>query len=195
MQIAALALPEVKLLTPKKFSDDRGFFSETWSRTTLAANGIVADFVQDNHSLSRPAGVVRGLHFQTAPHAQDKLVRVLRGSILEVAVVIRQGSPSYGGHVTAVLSAENWAQLWVPIGFAHGFVTLEPDTEVAYKVTADYAPACDRGLAWDDPDLGIAWPVTAQTALLSAKDTRNPRLRDLPAAFKYAGAGERGVPL
>ena len=186
MQITALAIPEVKLLTPIKFGDDRGFFSETWSRRVFAAHGLVAEFVQDNHSLSRTKGVVRGLHFQTPPHAQDKLVRVSRGSILDVAVDIRSGSPTFGQHVTAELSARNWSQLWVPKGFAHGFVTLEPDTEVVYKVTADYAPDCDRGMAWDDPDLAIAWPVTAATAHLSPKDTTHPRLKDLPRYFTYA---------
>lgn len=185
MQIAALAIPEVKLLTPKKFGDERGFFSETWSRKTFLAHGLSADFVQDNHSLSRSPGVLRGLHFQTPPFAQDKLVRVLRGSILDVAVDIRWGSPTYGRHVTAILSGANWSQLWVPKGFAHGFVTLEADTEVAYKVTADYAPECDRGLAWDDPDLAIDWPVTAATALLSAKDKTHPRLKDLPVYFTH----------
>jgi dTDP-4-dehydrorhamnose 3,5-epimerase len=185
MQIAALAIPDVKLLTPRKFGDDRGFFSETWSRRTFVANGLVAEFVQDNHSLSESAGVVRGLHFQTPPHAQDKLIRVLRGSVLDVAVDIRVGSPTFGRHVSAVLSAKNWSQLWVPKGFAHGFVTLEPGTEVVYKVTADYAPESDRGLAWDDPDLGIAWPVTAAAAQLSPKDTTHPRLKDLPAYFTY----------
>ena len=186
MQMQALAIPEVKLLTPRKFGDDRGFFSETWSRKTMAAQGIDADFVQDNHSLSRAKGVLRGLHFQTAPFAQDKLVRVLRGSIFDVAVDIRRGSPTFGRHVSAVLSAVNWGQLWVPKGFAHGFVTLEPDTEVAYKVTADYAPECDRGLAWDDPALGILWPVPVADDLLAAKDRKHPRLKDLPEHFTYA---------
>ena len=186
MQMQALAIPEVKLLTPKKFGDDRGFFSETWSRKTMAAQGIYADFVQDNHSLSRAKGVLRGLHFQTAPFAQDKLVRVLRGTIFDVAVDIRRGSPTFGRHVSAVLSAVNWAQLWVPKGFAHAFVTLEPDTEVAYKVTADYAPECDRGLAWDDPALGIVWPVPVAVDLLAAKDHKHPRLKDLPEYFTHA---------
>jgi dTDP-4-dehydrorhamnose 3,5-epimerase len=186
MQITMLAIPEVKLLTPKKFGDERGFFSETWSRKAFAAHGLAASFVQDNHSLSRQAGVIRGLHFQINPFAQDKLVRVIRGSILDVAVDIRRGSPTFGRHVHAVLSADNWSQLWVPQGFAHGFATLEPDTEVAYKVTADYAPECDRGLAWDDPDLGIAWGVSPTAALLSAKDTTHPRLKDLADCFTYA---------
>jgi dTDP-4-dehydrorhamnose 3,5-epimerase len=185
MQTQALAIPEVRLLTPKKFGDDRGFFSETWSRKTLAAHGIVADFVQDNQSLSRSKGVLRGLHFQSPPFAQDKLVRVLRGSIFDVAVDIRRGSPTFGRHVGAIVSAANWAQFWVPKGFAHGFVTLETDTEVAYKVTADYAPEHERGLAWDDPALGIMWPVPVAVDLLAAKDRNNPRLKDLPEYFSY----------
>ena len=186
MQTQALAIPEVKLLTPRKFADDRGFFSETWSRKTLVAHGIDAHFVQDNHSLSRSKGVLRGLHFQTPPFAQDKLVRVLRGAIFDVAIDIRQGSPTFGKHVSAVLSADNWMQIWVPKGFAHGFVTLEADTEVAYKVTADYAPECDRGIAWNDPDLAIEWPIPVETALLTPKDRQHPRLRDLPPVFTYA---------
>lgn len=188
MQTQALAIPEVRLLTPRKFADDRGFFSETWSSKTLAGHGIDAQFVQDNHSLSRSKGVLRGLHFQTPPFAQDKLVRVLRGSIFDVAVDIRQGSATFGKHVSAVLSADNWTQIWVPKGFAHGFVTLEPDTEVAYKVTADYAPECDKGIAWNDPDLAIEWPVAIEQSLLTAKDRQHPRLRDLPPIFTYAAA-------
>lgn len=189
MQVTPLAIPEVKVITPRKFGDERGFFSETWSKRAFAGLGLPTEFVQDNHSLSRPVGVIRGLHFQIAPHAQDKLVRVLRGSILDIAVDIRRGSPTYGRHVTAVLSGENWSQLWVPKGFAHGFVTLEPDTEVAYKVTGDYAPDCDRGLAWDDVDLGIAWPVAPEAAILSPKDRTHPRLKDLPEYFTYSSAG------
>ena len=183
MRVEPQAIVDVKLLTPRVFSDARGYFLETWSRQTLAIAGIGAEFVQDNQSLSRDQGVVRGLHFQLPPHAQGKLVRVLRGAILDVAVDIRTGSPTYGRHVSAVLSAQNMAQLWVPAGFAHGFATLEPDTEVAYKVTAGYAPECDRGLAWDDPALAIAWPVGPLTAILSDKDRRHPRLAELPASF------------
>ncbi len=146
MRIEALALQEVKLLTPKIFRDERGFFSETYNRKALVAVGIDRTFVQDNQSLSRTKGVLRGLHFQIAPHPQGKLVRVTRGAIFDVAVDIRQGSPSFGRHVSAMLSADNWSQLWVPEGFAHGFCTLEPDTEVIYKVTDFYAPECERGL-------------------------------------------------
>jgi dTDP-4-dehydrorhamnose 3,5-epimerase len=185
MRVEALALAEVKLLTPAIFRDERGYFSETYNRRALAAAGIDRTFVQDNQSLSRARGVLRGLHFQIAPHPQGKLVRVTRGSIFDVAVDLRRGSPTFGQHVSAILSADNWSQLWVPEGFAHGFCTLEPDTEVIYKVTDFYAPECDRGLAWDDPDLGIAWPVSETQALLSDKDRRHPRLRDLPAHFSY----------
>ncbi|WP_422732923.1 dTDP-4-dehydrorhamnose 3,5-epimerase [Microbaculum marinum] len=149
------------------------------------AAGVGEPFVQDNHSLSGQAGVIRGLHFQAPPHAQGKLVRVSRGAILDVAVDIRTGSPTYGRHVARELSAENWLQLWVPPGFAHGFCTLVPDTEVQYKVTAYYAPDHDHGLAFDDPALGIDWPVDAADAILSDKDRRHPALSDLPAHFSY----------
>jgi dTDP-4-dehydrorhamnose 3,5-epimerase len=180
----SLSIPEVKLFTPGLVRDERGFFSETYSRRTMAEAGVDAEFVQDNHSLSRPQGVVRGLHYQIEPFAQGKLVRVVRGSIFDVAVDIRHGSATFGRHVGTVLSAENWSQLWVPVGFAHGFCTLEPDTEVIYKVTAYYAPQCDRGIAFDDPDLAIDWPIAAAAAILSDKDRRQPRLRDLPPQFK-----------
>jgi dTDP-4-dehydrorhamnose 3,5-epimerase len=185
MLIEKLEIPAVIRITPKIFRDARGFFSETYNAAALASAGIGAAFVQDNHSLSRAKGVVRGLHFQTAPKAQGKLVRVTRGAIFDVAVDIRHGSPTFGKHVTAVLSAENWAQLWVPPGFAHGFCTLEPDTEVVYKVTELYAPECDRGLAWNDPALAIAWPVSEADAVLSDKDRQHPRLADLPEYFSF----------
>ena len=159
MQVETTAIAGPLLITPKRFSDDRGFFSETYVQRVLEPHGIGAAFVQDNHSLSRLPGVLRGLHYQLPPKAQGKLVRVVRGSIFDVAVDIRRGSPDYGRHVSIVLSADNWRQLWVPVGFAHGFLTLEPDTEVIYKVTADYAPDLDRGIAWDDPDVGVAWPI------------------------------------
>lgn len=188
MQTQALAIPDVKLITPSIHRDERGFFSETFNARALATAGVTAHFVQDNHSLSVDAGVVRGLHFQVPPHAQGKLVRVVRGSIFDVAVDIRAGSPTYGQHVTAVLSADNWSQLWVPEGFAHGFCTLERSTEVVYKVTDYYAPDCDRGLRWDDPDLAIAWPVAPADAILSAKDKLHPVLDALPAYFSLARA-------
>ncbi|MFV0295089.1 MAG: dTDP-4-dehydrorhamnose 3,5-epimerase [Hyphomicrobiaceae bacterium] len=185
MQIQKLEIPDVWLVTPRIFRDDRGFFSETYSMPKLKEAGFHETFVQDNHSLSRSPGVVRGLHFQIEPKAQGKLVRVARGAILDVAVDLRKGSPTFGHHVSAVLSAENWAQLWVPVGFAHGFCTLEPDTEVIYKVTEDYAPDCDKGVLWNDPELGIAWPVASEKAVLSEKDRKNPRLADLPDYFTY----------
>jgi dTDP-4-dehydrorhamnose 3,5-epimerase len=185
LHVQTLAIADVKVITPSIVRDDRGFFSETYSCHAWAEAGIDAKFVQDNHSLSRARGVLRGLHFQTEPFAQGKLVRVLRGSIFDVAVDIRHGSVTFGQHVSCVLSAENWSQMWVPVGFAHGFCTLEPDTEVFYKVTASYAPHCDKGITFDDPDLAIAWPISASDAVLSDRDRRHPRLRDLPAEFTY----------
>jgi dTDP-4-dehydrorhamnose 3,5-epimerase len=185
VKVTTLAIPAVKLITPNIFRDDRGFFSETFNLRALASGGVTGHFVQDNHSLSVQPGVVRGLHYQLPPTAQDKLVRVIRGSILDVAVDIRKGSPSYGQHVAVTLSAENWEQLWVPKGFAHGFCTLEPNTEVVYKVTDYYAPEFDRSLRWNDPDIGIKWPVTAERAILSAKDAVAPLFRDLESPFQY----------
>ncbi|WP_431268539.1 dTDP-4-dehydrorhamnose 3,5-epimerase [Dankookia sp. P2] len=171
------------LITPRRFGDHRGFFLETYSARDFAALGISDVFVQDNHSLSARPGTIRGMHFQLPPHAQAKLVRVLRGAILDIAVDIRRSSPSYGRHVAVELTAENAQQLYIPAGFAHGFCTLGPDTEVAYKVTDLYAPDCDRGIAWDDPDLALPWPFDAAMVQLSDKDRRAPRLRDLPTAF------------
>ncbi len=174
MDITKTALDGVVILTPKKFGDQRGFFSETYNKKTLADAGIGLDFVQDNHSLSAEIGVVRGLHFQSPPFAQDKLVRVVKGRILDVAVDLRRSSPTFKQHVAVELSDQNWKQLLVPIGFAHGFVTLEANTEVIYKVTNYYSPANDFGLRWNDPSLGIAWPVDAERAILSAKDAALP---------------------
>jgi dTDP-4-dehydrorhamnose 3,5-epimerase len=182
--VEATAFPDVKIITPKKFGDHRGFFSEVYNRKAFAEAGIALEFIQDNHSLSAQVGTLRGLHFQSAPFAQDKLVRVTRGRILDVAVDLRKSSPTYGQHVAVELSAENWRQLLIPIGFAHGFVTLEPDTEVIYKVTNYYSAANDLGLAWDDPDLGVAWSVPPGGVTLSDKDTKHPRLRDLPEIFR-----------
>ena len=176
MQIIETEIPGVKVLVPKKFGDHRGFFSEVFSRKSAAAAGIEVDFIQDNHSLSAEKGVVRGLHYQIAPKAQDKLVRVIRGAILDVAVDIRRSSPTFGKHVAVVLSAENWKQLFVPVGFAHGFVTLEPNTEVLYKVSNDYSPNHERGIRWNDPALGIAWAITEEAAVLSEKDRKYPTL-------------------
>jgi dTDP-4-dehydrorhamnose 3,5-epimerase len=167
----------------RRFADARGVFTETYSRRDFAAIGIPDEFVQDNQSMSVASGTVRGLHFQIQPHAQGKLVRVLRGRVLDVAVDLRAASPSFGQHVAAELSAENGLMMWVPPGFAHGFVTREPETEVAYKVTALYAPDCDRSLAWDDPALAIDWGLAPAEAVLSDKDRRAPRLADLGPAF------------
>ena len=183
MQITETAIPDVKLIQPKKFGDNRGFFSETFNLAKFEEAGVVMNAVQDNHSLSGPRGTVRGLHFQTPPHAQAKLVRVTRGSVLDVAVDIRHGSPTYGRHVAVELSAEKWNQLYIPKGFAHGFCTLEPNTEFLYKVDAYYAPDHDEGLQWDDPALGIDWPVSGAEAELSDKDRGHRPLAELPDYF------------
>jgi dTDP-4-dehydrorhamnose 3,5-epimerase len=179
----ALAIEGPLLVSVRRFADARGAFVETYSRRDFAAVGIPDEFVQDNQSLSVHVGTVRGLHFQTPPHAQGKLVRVLRGRILDVAVDLRRASATFGQHVAAELSDANGLMLWVPPGFAHGFITREPATEVAYKVTDLYAPDCDRALAWDDPVLGIDWGFDAAAATLSDKDRRAPRLADLGPAF------------
>ncbi|KPF71496.1 dTDP-4-dehydrorhamnose 3,5-epimerase [Bosea sp. AAP35] len=181
--VESTAIPAVKIFTPKKFGDHRGFFSETWNRNAFTDVGLELDFVQDNHSLSRQVGTLRGLHFQSQPLAQDKLVRVTRGRILDVALDIRATSPSFGKYVAVELSAVNWKQLLVPVGFAHGFVTLEPDTEVLYKVTAPYAPQHDRGIAFDDPDLGIDWSLPVSDLILSDKDRKHPRFAEMQRYF------------
>lgn len=178
----------VKLIATRRFADDRGWFSETYVDTRWRASGVVADFVQDNHSLSRSAGTVRGIHFQTPPHAQAKLVRCVRGRILDYAVDLRKGSPTYGKHVVAELTADNGAQLFIPIGFGHAFVTLEPDSEVVYKVSDYYAPACDGGIRWDDPAIGIAWPYPPDQVVLSDKDLALPGLDGFDSPFAYDGA-------
>jgi dTDP-4-dehydrorhamnose 3,5-epimerase len=185
MQIIPTEIPAVKVIVPKRIGDNRGFFSEVYSRRTLTDAGINADFIQDNHSLSAEKGVVRGMHWQLPPAAQDKLVRVVRGAILDVAVDIRRASPTFGRHVAVLLSAENWNQIFIPVGFAHGFVTLEPNTEVLYKVTAPYAPQQERGFRWNDPDVGIEWGggVTEATATLSPKDKAYPSLKDVQDLF------------
>ena len=171
---APLAIPGPVLVRPRRFGDDRGYFMETYSRELFAAAGIAPDFVQDNQSLSAQVGTVRGLHYQTAPAAQAKLVRVLKGAIFDVAVDLRRGSPHYGRWCGALLDADGAEQLFVPCGFAHGFCTLEPGTEVAYKVDAPYAPQSEGGLFWADPALAIDWPVVAGAATLSEKDAKLP---------------------
>lgn len=185
MQIDTTTLAGVRILTPTRFGDARGFFSESWNKARLAEQGIEINFVQDNHSLSAAKGTVRGLHFQTPPHAQAKLVRCGRGALLDVAVDIRVGSASYGQWVGVELSAQNGRQLLVPEGFAHGFVTLTDDTEIIYKCSDYYAPDCDRALRFDDPEIGIDWGVTRTTAVLSDKDAAAPALADLNSPFVW----------
>ncbi|HMN37075.1 MAG TPA: dTDP-4-dehydrorhamnose 3,5-epimerase [Hyphomicrobium sp.] len=183
MKFERLAISDVVLITPPIYRDDRGFFSEVWNGRALAGAGLDLDFVQDNHAYSKPAGTVRGLHFQLPPMAQDKLVRCSRGAILDVAVDIRRSSPTFGKYVSAVLSGENWRQLLVPKGFAHGYITLKPDTEVLYKVTQYYSPAHDKGVAWDDPAIGIEWGAHAGHAVLSNKDKTQPKLAQAAELF------------
>jgi dTDP-4-dehydrorhamnose 3,5-epimerase len=178
--LTPLALPEVLLITPRRHGDARGWFSETWSRKSLAAAGLDIDFVQDNQAFNARSGTVRGLHFQTAPHPQAKLVRVLAGAILDVAVDVRAGSPTLGRWVSARLTAEGGEQLFVPRGFAHGYCTLCDDVMLAYKVDGDYSPQTEGGVIWNDPDLAIDWPVPPDQAVLSDKDLVLPRLADLP---------------
>lgn len=181
--VQPMGIPDVKLITPKKFGDRRGFFSEVYNKQALKDAGIEIDFVQDNHSLSSQAGTVRGLHYQSPPFAQAKLVRVVRGKIFDVAVDLRRSSTSYGRHVSVVLSAEAWNQFLVPTGFAHGFVTLDPDTEVIYKVSAYYSPEHDNGILWNDPALGIDWPVSSANVFLSEKDRNQPVFSEIEASF------------
>lgn len=178
----------VHLIEPRCFGDDRGWFTEVYKESDFAARGIDVRFVQDNHSLSVPRFTLRGLHFQTPPHAQAKLVRCIRGRVFDVAVDLRGASPSYGRWVSAELSAENGRQVFVPTGFAHGFLTLEERCEVTYKVSDRYAPECDMGLRWDDPDIAVAWPLPRGVVPeLSAKDRHTPRLRDFASPFAYGG--------
>jgi dTDP-4-dehydrorhamnose 3,5-epimerase len=183
MDVISLDIDAVKLIRPRRFADARGFFVETWNRKTFATHGIDTDFVQDNYSRSHAAATVRGLHYQKPPAAQVKLVRVLAGSVVDVAVDMRKTSPTFGRHVAVTLTAEGGEQLYVPVGFAHGFCTLEPNTEVAYKVSAFYSPENDAGIVWNDPELGIAWPIGGKEPVLSEKDARLPRLADAASPF------------
>jgi dTDP-4-dehydrorhamnose 3,5-epimerase len=183
LKVESAAIPDVKIVTVKRFEDRRGFFSEVYTRRAFTDAGIDFDFVQDNHAFSTMPGTLRGLHFQSPPFAQAKLVRVAQGRVLDIAVDLRRASPTFGRHSAVELSAENWKQAFIPVGFAHGYLTLEPDTEVLYKVTNYYAPDHDRGLAWDDPALGINWGIDAKQAILSDKDRKYPRLADLRIYF------------
>jgi dTDP-4-dehydrorhamnose 3,5-epimerase len=188
VKIEKTQLPGVLILTPARFGDARGFFSESWNRKTLENHGITLDFVQDNHSVSAQVGTVRGLHFQSPPHAQAKLVRCGKGCLFDVAVDIRRGSPTYGRWIGEELSFENGKQLLIPAGFLHGFVTRAPDTEINYKCTDYYAPECDGAVRYDDPDIGIDWGLPAGvTPLLSDKDAKAPLLRDFESPFVYEG--------
>lgn len=187
LEIIPLAIPEVKLVRPRRFDDSRGFFSETYNAREFAEAGLGQIWVQDNHSSSMLKGTIRGFHFQAPPKAQAKLVRVARGHVLDVVVDIRRGSPSFGRHVSVELSAENWNQILVPEGFAHCICTLEPNTEVLYKVSDFFAPERESGLLWNDPALAIAWPDFAGGAI-SPKDRAWPALADLASPFEYAGA-------
>jgi len=183
MQVVETQIPDVKVLIPKRFKDARGFFSETYNAQTLRSLGIDADFVQDNQSLSVEKAVVRGLHYQLAPMAQLKLVRVTRGAIIDIAVDIRRSSPTFGKSVAVELSADNWKQIIVPVGFAHGFATLEPNTEVIYKVTNYYSPSHERGIRWNDPELKLNWGLDEQSAVLSERDRKHPMFREATDLF------------
>ena len=181
LEVVELDIADVKLITPKRFGDDRGFFSETYNKQRFVDAGIVADFIQDNHSFSARKGTLRGLHYQAPPFAQAKLVRVLRGAILDVAVDVRKGSPTFGQWVSAELSAENGTQIFVPRGFLHGFATLTPDAEIAYKVDAYYSKECDGAVKWNDPYLDIDWGI--DEAIVSEKDEAAQAFRDFQTPF------------
>lgn len=181
-------LSGVLIISPRRFGDDRGFFCETWNAGRLAEHGINTDFVQDNQSLSGTVGTVRGLHYQSPPHAQDKLVRCGQGALLDVAVDIRKDSPTYGEWIGVELSAENGKQLLIPKGFLHGFVTLEQDTEILYKCSDYYAPECDGAIRFDDPDISVDWGILPNDAVLSEKDAAAPFLKDFDSPFTYEAA-------
>lgn len=183
MHFNVLDIPGPVEVVPNRFEDDRGYFSETFRNDLFRQHCGNYDFIQENQSLSRSIGTIRGLHFQTSPCAQGKLVRCAAGSIFDVAVDLRTGSPDYGGWIAVILTPGKGNQLWVPPGFAHGFCTLEPDTVVAYKVTSYYSAGHDKGMAWDDADVAVDWPAAADPQTLSAKDRLQPRLADLPALF------------
>jgi len=185
MDLRRLSIPDVLVLKPRRHADDRGYFMESYSRAAMATLGLEPVFVQDNLSLSRQVGTLRGLHYQRPPKAQAKLIQVIQGRILDVAVDVRRGSPTYGDHLAVELSADSGEQVFVPAGFLHGFVTLDPDTLVLYKVDAPYAPECEGAVRWDDADLGIDWGVSAGDVLLSGKDAVAPAFADFDSPFIY----------
>jgi len=188
MQVEAISISGLKKIIPARFGDTRGYFSEVFKREWFRENVADVEFVQDNESLSAQAGTIRGLHFQSEPFAQGKLVRCIRGRLLDVAVDIRTGSPTFGQWAAVELSPDNGEQFWVPAGFAHGFMTLAADTVISYKVTAPYSAAHDRGVKWDDPAIGIKWPMVGD-CVMSDKDAKQPLLSDLPEYFKYQSTG------
>jgi dTDP-4-dehydrorhamnose 3,5-epimerase len=198
LEVRETGLPGLRVLVPKRLRDERGFLAETWRRDRFHELGLGRAWCQENHAGSSRAGTVRGLHYQVPPAAQAKLVRVVRGALLDVAVDLRRGSPTFGRHAAVELSTANFRQLFIPAGFAHGYCTLEPDTEILYRLDHVYAPEHERGISWNDPELGIEWPVDPASAIVSAKDRSLPRLADQPDLFDYLqlagadGAGEGG---
>ena len=185
IDIQKTAIKHVLVIAPQKFEDHRGFFRETWNQNSLKRAGINLEFSQDNQSISFETNTIRGLHFQTPPHQQAKLVRCGQGAFLDVAVDIRRGSPSYGAWVSMELSAENGKQMLIPAGFAHGFRTLMPNTEILYKCTAAYAPECDRAIRFDDPDIGIEWGISRDLAIISEKDANAAQLSECGSPFTW----------
>ena len=185
VEILRLAIAGPLVFSPRRFADTRGFLSEVFREAWFDAHIGMGSFVQENHIYSERAGTIRGLHFQIPPRAQGKLARVTRGAVWDVAVDLREGSPTFGRHVGVELYADNGKQIWVPVGFAHGFCTLEPHSEVTYKITDYYDQEHERGIAWDDADLAVAWPVDSERAVLSDRDRQNPRLRDTARYFVY----------
>jgi dTDP-4-dehydrorhamnose 3,5-epimerase len=185
LEVTETAIPGVRILMARRLGDERGFFAETWNRDRFHDAGIDVEWVQENHALSAAVGTVRGFHYQVAPAGQAKLIRVVRGAALDMALDLRRGSPTFGRHVAVELSAANFRQLLIPVGFAHAYCTLEPDTEILYKVDHVYTPDTERGIRWDDPALGIDWPVRPENAVLSDKDRGLPMLADQPDLFEH----------
>jgi dTDP-4-dehydrorhamnose 3,5-epimerase len=189
MKVRPLGIPDVLEIVPDRFGDSRGFFSETYSRAKFEEAGLKQEWVQDNHSYSANIGVLRGLHYQAPPFAQDKLVRVVRGSIFDVAVDIRHGSATFGKWTSLIVSAGEWNQILVPKGFAHGFLTLEPNVEVIYKVSAPYSAPHDRNIRFDDPDIAINWPSVGVAPVLSEKDRKAPAFAAVDSGFRFGKEG------